>query len=286
MIRVFIALIFFSLSVAAEELESRSIKKGAMLFSPDEKDIFILDKSRIFFVSYDDPENPLFVNIHDKNKKIVFKTKYENIENIDEILQLNPIFDHKAIYKKATTYQTINNDFKFNLLASYGYERVDISDLSEIYDANLENANANKFDIKVTFPSELGVNFALNLNYLNITWDNTENEYKFNTVNLGPQLEFPIQVFGFNPSINLGAELSVISEIKTAGIKDKYTKSLWHMGIANDVETVFGKFNFELFYRLHDVLFKESSRSLETANKEYTLSSFGISFGHRWDFNL
>lgn len=268
-------------------LDKKLVKKNAKIYSLDEKNAYLLDESRFFYVSYDDFEQPVFVTLHDNNKNAIYKTSYNNIQDVEDVLNVEPNYDASVEYKKPTRYQSDDKKFEFNLRPTLTYETLSVEELSELYESELTNANGNRFEIKMIIPTDLGLDFGLVLNYQSLFWDNGDEEIQFSNISAGPYLEIPLDSFiFFNPSINIGAELSFRSIGKSALYQDKFSKTVWHLGLQNTFETRLGPMFAELFYRRHDLLLKSTDRPIDSQSKSYSLSSVGLGIGYKWDISL
>lgn len=285
---VFFLSTFFVLSRAQDQILLRKlVKSGAKIYSLDEKEAYQLSEPRFFYVSYDDPEKPAFVTLHDQNKKAVFKTSYQSIEDVEELVNINPRFDATAEYKNPTRYQIDDKKFQFNLRPAISFENVSITELSELYQSELTTAKGNRFELKSIIPSNLGVDFGLAINYQSLFWENGVEEVQFSNLNAGPYLEIPLSSLGpLNPSVNLGVELSLVSSGKSGDFKDEFSRTVWHLGLQNTFYSDIGPFFGEIFFRNSDVVLKKSNRELESKSKSYNLSSYGIALGYRWDIIL
>ena len=270
-----------------QTLLRKLVKSGAKIYSLDEKEAYQLSEPRFFYVSYDDPEKPVFVTLHDRNKKAVFKTAYQNIEDAEAVVNINPKYDATAEYKNPTRYQSDDKKFEYNLRPTFTLESLSISDLSELYQSELSSANGNRFEIKAVTPSNLGVDFGLALNYQSIYWENDEEEVQFSSINAGPYLEMPLGKWGIlEPSLNFGVELSLSASGSSGTFRDEFSKTVWHIGLQNTYQSSYGPFFAEVFYRKHDLILNKTNRSIETQSKSYSLTSYGLAFGYRWDLNL
>lgn len=263
------------------------IKSGSKIYSLDEKEAYQLSEPRFFYVSYDDPERPVFVTLYDRNKKEVFKTSYQNIEDVEAVVDINPKFDATTEYKNATRYQSDDKKFAFNLRPTLSFEKLSVSDLSDLYQSELSEANGNRFELKSVIPSNLGVDFGLSLSYQSIFWDNSEEEVQFSSLSAGPYLEMPLGKLGIlEPSINFGVELSLSASGSSGIYRDDFSKTVWHIGLQNTYESSLGPIFAEIFYRKHDLVLNKTNRPVETQSKSYSLTSFGLAVGYRWDITL
>lgn len=263
------------------------VKAGAKIYSLDEKEQFLLDETRYFYVTYDDPEKPTFVNLLSKDKKIIYKTAYKNLNDVDDVINIEPKFEAKNVYKKQTRFQSDDKTFQFNLLPSISYESTDISGLSDLYGSELSTANANRFSVKAVVPSTLGVDFGLAINYQTLFWENESEEVKLNSVNAGPYIQIPLKEWAhFKPVITLGAELSLSATGKSGLYSEDFSKTVWHLGLSDTFNSKIGPFVAEVFYRRQELILEKTTRSFNNTSKEFNLTSIGFSLGYRWDYHL
>ena len=282
---------FSATSWASDSYDSepvlKLIKAGAKIYSLDESEQFLLDETRYFYVTYDDPEKPTFVNLHSNDKKIIYKTAYKNLNDVDDVINIEPKFEAKNLYKKQTRFQSDDKTFHFNFLPSISYESTDISGLSELYGSELSTANANRFSLKAVVPSSLGIDFGLAMNYQTLYWENESEEVKLNSVNAGPYIQIPLKEWShFKPVITLGAELSLSSSGKSGIYSEDFSKTVWHLGISDTFNSKIGPFVAEVFYRRQELILEKTTRPSTNNSKEFNLSSIGFSFGYRWDYQL
>lgn len=276
------------LTKAQEQILLRKlVKSGAKIYSLDEKISYQISEPRFFYVSYDDPEKPVFVTLHDRNKNEVFKTSYQNIEDAEAVVNINPKYDATTEYKKPTRYLSDDKKFEYNLRPTLTFESLAIDDLSELYLSELSSAQGNRFELKAIIPSSLGIDFGLVLNYQSIYWENNQEEVQFSSVNAGPYLEMPLGKWGvLEPSLNFGVELSLKASGSSGLFRDEFSKTVWHLGFQNTYLSSYGPFFAEVFYRKHDLILNKTNRSIETQSKSYAITSLGLALGYRWDLTL
>lgn len=287
---IFFISTFLILLKAAEkddQLIRKLIKNGSKIYSLDESASYLLPEAKYFFVSYDDPEKPTFVTLHDRHMKAIFKTSYQNIVDTDAVTQIDPNFDSTAEYKNPTRFQSADKKFEFNVRPSISFENVNITELSEIYQSELSSATGNRFELKTIIPSSLGIDFGISLNYQSIFWDNSLEEVQFSSLNAGPYLEIPFgNLAYFKPNFNIGAELSLSANGSSGNFRDEYSKTVWHIGLQNTFDTNYGPFLAEIFFRKHELLLSKTNRPIESKSKTYNVTSIGIALGYRWDLSL
>lgn len=285
---IFFLSTFIVLSKAQEALaKTRLIKSGSTIYTLDEKTYYQLQESRYFYVTFDDPEKPTFVTLLDRNQKPVYKTSYQNIVNTEAVTQINPTYDANVEYKNPTRFQSADKKFELNLRPTLSFESVAINELSDLYQSELTTANGNRFEIKAMIPSTLGVDFGISLNYQSIFWDNSEEEVQFSSLNAGPYLEIPFYLGKYlNPSFNIGAEFSLNATGSAGDFQEKFSKTVWHIGLQNTYFSNYGPFFAEVFLRRHELILNNTNRPVQTQSKAYSLTSTGVALGYRWDITL
>lgn len=291
---IFFAWLFLNISALsfAKDIDEskpvlKLIKAGAKIYSLDETEQFLLDETRYFYVTYDDPEKPTFVYLLSNDKKVIYKTAYKNLNDVDDVINIEPKFEAKNIYKKQTRFQSDDKDFQFNILPSISYESTDITSLSELYGSELSSANANRFSLSAVVPSSLGLDFGVAVNYQTLFWGNESEEVKLNSVNAGPFIQIPLKSWNnFKPVITLGAELSLSATGKSSLYEEDFSKTVWHLGLSDTFNSKIGPFVAEVFYRRQELILEKTTRSFNNTSKEFNLSSIGFSLGYRWDYQL
>lgn len=284
------SLSIFSFSSMAEVQKPYSVflKAGTILTKLSDKSEVILSEGIYAKVLEKNFNKRDLFYVYDKNGVALFQVAALDLVEIIEDTKLLPSYDAQKIYPAKLDFKADN---KFALLNSQLNVHIDslaVSDLNDIYNDQIGNVVSFRYEARTFYISNLPLDFGLSLNYQSAYWKNDIEQVKLSILSLGPQFRYRFKTFSdFNIFGIFGAEIAPIYNGSSDTHKDKYSASLFDLGIESEWHAPIGVFSLGSHFRHHRIALLESDRTnIQLLPKEFSLSSVGVMFGYKIEWDL
>lgn len=284
------SLSIFSFSSMAEVQKPYSVflKAGTILTKLSDKSEVILSEGIYAKVLEKNFNKRDLFYVYDKNGVALFQVAAQDLVEITEDTKLLPSHDAQKIYPAKLDFKADNKFALFNSQLNVHIDSLAVSNLNDIYNDQIGNVVSFRYEARTFYISNLPLDFGLSLNYQSAYWKNDIEQVKLSILSLGPQFRFKFKNYNdFNISGVFGAEIAPIYNGSSATHKDKYSASLFDLGIESEWHAPIGVFSFGSHFRHHRIALLESDRtSTNFLPKEFSLSSVGVMFGYKIEWDL
>jgi hypothetical protein len=285
-----IILLFLSFKIMAETQSPYTvfIKPGARLTNTLDKTEVILEKGIYAKVLEINPKRRDIFNVYDKSGLIKYRVSALDLVEIAEDIKLLPQINAEKIYRPKSALKAEQAFARFDSQFSVHVDSLQISDLDNIYFNQASSVFATRYEARTLYVSELPVEFGFNFNSQSVYWKNEAESVKISILSLGPQFKYKFyQDNDFNLHALLGAEIALLYKGSTDLYNDKYSATLFDIGIESEWQSSLGLFSFGSHFRKHSIALTESNRTnLELVPKEFSLSSLGLMVGYKMEWDL
>jgi hypothetical protein len=221
--------------------------------------------------------------IYNNKKEKKYLTAVTNIRAIDPDIALLSKESESSFYR-ATPDKTMY--FQTNILLHF--EQISMNSLAAVYRAQTNSANANRYELRTLYNLGLPIHFGLGFNFQSIYWPNGEEQERLSVVSIGPVFSYKLLSSHLLAlSISASAALAPIAQGTSSQNTDNFYGHSFGVGMEADFPSLVGNFSLGTHIYRNILLLKNTTRTNLAINpEEYTLSSFGISVGYKFDWNL
>ena len=283
-------IVLISLSLSAEELKPYSayIKAGAVLTKLADQSLLILSEGLYVKVLEINPKKRDQFIVYDKSGVAKYQVGALDLVEVAEDYKILPVYEAKKVYPPKSDFKTENKFAKLDSQFNFHVDSLSLSSLNNIYNDQISSVISPRYEIRTLYVSNLPLEIGFNLNYQSTYWKNDIEEVKLSILSLGPQFKYNFNEFkNFKLAGLFGAEIAPIYQGISGAFKDQYSATLYDLGVESEWNYSFGIFTLGSHYRLHRLALSETNRiNNEFLPKEYTISSFGIMFGYKIEWEL
>ena len=281
---------FISLGLSAEEPKPYTafIIAGAVLTKLSDKSQVILSEGLYVKVLEINPKRRDQFIVYDKSGVAKYQVGALDLVEVAEDYKILPVYEAKKVYPPKSDFKTENKFAKFDSQFNFHVDSLALASLNNIYNDQISSVISPRYEIRTLYVTELPLEMGFNLNYQSTYWKNDIEEVKLSILSLGPQFKYKFnEIKNFKLAALLGAEIAPIYQGSAGALKDKYSAILYDLGVESEWHYPFGIFTLGSHYRLHRLALSETNRTdSEFLPKEYTVSSFGIMFGYKIEWEL
>ncbi len=287
LITIFISSITRASSVAGPHIVT--LTSDSILHSLDEQLYFKTSQLMYVLAEEADPVTRNEFWIYNNKKQKIYLTSAFNIKELDQDILLLPHDTGIRPYALRKTLEKDNDDgMLFSTDFCFHLEQFAIGSLNTIYQLQSNTASSYRYEIRSTFITKKRIHYGFNINFQNISWLGVNEQIRLSSLSLGPSLSIKIlknNLLGL--TFLTSAELSPISQAKSSTYTDNYYGYTFDTGIEADFLNSFGTFTLGSHFRYHTLLLKGTTRpGILSMNREYNLSSIGLSLGYKMDWEL
>ena len=281
---------FLCFSALADEAKPYLVflKEGTKLTNIKDKTIVILPKGIYANVLELNPKRREVFNVYGKNGLPQYQVNSSGVTDIADDIKILPDEDASMIYPPKSIFKSENKFALFDSQLSIHYDALQVSALNNIYNDQSSTILAARYEARTLYVSELPIEFGIDLNYQSAYWANDRESIRLSILTFGPIFKYKFyENDGLNFHALLGAEIAPIYKGTSDLYNDKYSATIFDLGIESQFHSRFGIFSLGSHFRHHNLALTESDRpNLEIVPKEFSLSSLGIMVGYKIEWDL
>lgn len=238
-------------------------------------------------ISNPDPrENILYV--HDKDGKAIYQTTSDATSAVAEDIKILPEINAEKIYPPKSVFKAENRIALFDTQFNFHADNLALSNFNQIYNDQISSVVAARYEVRTLYVPEVPIHFGLGLNYQSAYWTNSIEQIKLSILSFGPEFEYKFyKTDSFIANALLGAEIAPIYQGTSATYTDKYSATLYDLGIETLWSTSVGLVSVGGHFRHHEIALTQSNRpNLLLTPKEFSTNSLGIMIGYKVEWSL
>lgn len=264
------------------------LRPGAELISIKDKTRHKLENGIYASVLETNPVRREWFNVYGKDGKAQYIVKANYVAEVAEDVRVLPDADAEISYPAPVILNGYNKNLFFDTQFNIHFDSIDISPLNALYLQDMTSVQANRFELRTLYSSELPVNFGLGINYQSAIWSNENDNVKFTVLSFGPQIQHYIyEGEEIALSLHLGAEFAPIYKTQSGDSVEKYRAVLLDLGVEALWGTRFGKWSIGAHFRRHDLTLTSTTRpGLSPVPEEYVINSIGGLIGYKYEWEL
>lgn len=234
------------------------------------------------------PENRSQFYIFDSNGEAQYIVEAKGLVEILDDIQLLPGEKGNIVYPPKSNFRSANHSLPLESEFILSFDQMNLAPLSSFIKTEISDINSPRFKINTLYKTEFPINIGINFNYQSTSWkDQNGISSTLSIMSTGPELKYRL----FNTdeyflSAITSFEFSPLYKISSDEITDKFSAYMWNIGFNNHWKTDFGYFIIGMDFRKQFLTFKNSNRSNDIKTEEYILTSAGINFGYKIDWEL
>lgn len=294
MIKLLITLFLISFTQLTWAMDKRVrervyIKKNAVLTSL--KDSSLVQVKNGFYADAVEA-NPSLRDqfyVYDKNGKPLYTVEALDIVEVENDTQLLPGEKGNITYPPKNKFQLINENLPIESEFAIHFDSINLSELHPFINSSLGSTMAPRYALNTHFKTLIPVSVGVNLNYQASSWIDQNNiSSDISILSAGPEIKYTFhESEKYKLSVLASYEFCPVYTLKSEGSIDKFSASIFNLGLHNDLDTIIGKLTIGLNYRRHTLTFINSTRTLpDLVSQEYAVNSFGVSVGYNINWDL
>jgi hypothetical protein len=293
LIFIFLIAILYSSFLLAESPPTQSpyivlIPAGSILTAVNTGKKIVTDHDmKVYTLEESETERTVFGVYNNKMKK-KYLTSALNIKDLDPDISLLPNMNVVTGKKKSNVFKSKDDEMQFESSFYLHVEQLSLSEFNTIYTSQNSNAKSTRFEFRTMYNTLASIRFGLNLNFQNIYWPNGNEQLRLSILSIGPNFSYQIlKTSGPSLFFLVGAEIAPFAQNKSKLNVENYYAYAYDLGVEAEFPTDIGIIVLGSHYRNHLLLLKDSTRAIVGIyQKEYDLSSLGISLGLKVDWEL
>ena len=264
------------------------IKPGSILTKISDKSEVKIDKgiyAKVLELSKTKREQ---FYIYDKEGDAKYIVDSINLVEVSDDIHILPDINAEKTFPVQSIFKTENKLANYHSQINLHFDNLKLSELNNIYNDQISNVLATRYEIRTLYVTNLLFDFGLGLNYQSAYWKNDVEQVKLSILSLGPHFRYNAYTNNdFNLNIVGAGELAPIYQGRSTLYTDKYSAMLYDLGIESEWETFIGKLSIGSHFRHHSIALTESNRSdLQVTPSEFSLNSLGIMIGYKIEWEL
>jgi hypothetical protein len=288
--KIFLLFLLFMSHVFAEDLKPYTVylRPGKILTTIKDHKEVTLSKGIYAKVLELNPKRRDQFYVYDKDGKAKYLTDAEGLVEIAEDVRILPGVDAEKVYPPQSVFKTENKIAKFDTQLNLHFDNLGLSALNDVYSDEIKNVLSTRYEIRTLYVSEFPIHFGFSLNYQSAYWKNDVEDVKISILSFGPHFLYNFyQNENFIINATLGAETAPIYQGTTATYTDKYSATLFDLGVESEWKTSLGILSLGSHIRHHEITLTSSNRpNLTLTPKELSLNSIGVMVGYKIEWNL
>lgn len=290
--KFFLMMLIFGCSIPLMAREQKPytvfLKAGTLLTSLKDQSQTSLSKGIYAKVLELNPKKRDLFHVYDKNGVAQYQVSAEGVVEVAEDNKILPTLNAEKIYPPKSILKVENKFAQFDSQLNLHFDVLGVSSLNTIYGDQISTVFATRYEARTLYVTGLFVELGFGLNYQSAYWKNDTENIKLSILSLGPQFKFKFyDRDDFEAHALIGAEMTPIYQGSSALYNDKYSATLFDLGVESQWQSPVGIISFGGHFRHHEVALTESSRpNLQVVPEEFSLNSLGFMIGYKIKWSL
>lgn len=234
------------------------------------------------------PENRSQFYIFDSSGEAKYIAEAKGLVEIIDDIQLLPGEKGNITYPPKSNFRSANFAVPLESEFTISFDQMNLAPLSNFIKTEISDINSPRFKINTLYKTEFPLNIGLNFNYQSTSWkDQVGTSSTLSIISTGPEIKYRLfNTDDYFLSAITSFEFSPLYKISSDSSSDKFSAYMWNIGFNNHWKTDFGYFIIGMDFRKQFLTFKNSDHVNDIKTEEYVLTSAGINFGYKIDWEL
>lgn len=234
------------------------------------------------------PENRTQFYVFDSSGEAKYIVEAKGIVEILGDIQLLPGEKGNITYPAKSNFRSANYTVPLESEFTVSFDQMNLAPLASFIKTEISDINVPRFKANILYKTEFPLNIGINFNYQATSWkDQNGTASTLTCISTGPEIKYRLfNTDDYFLSAITSFEFSPLYKISSDNSNDKFSAYMWNIGFNNHWKTDFGYFIIGMDFRKQFLTFKNSDHENDIKTEEYILTSAGINFGYKIDWEL